>query len=356
MERDPVCSMTVDPDAAKANIEHAGKRYYFCGKGCARRFQQNPEQYLTGAKSGAATRPGVPPLQFVSPVSAALPVLAAAVVEKDAVCGMTVDTGKAAAKVKHKGNFYYFCSTRCVIGFRKDPKKFLVAPGAAGMERAATATESGTAQSIRYTCPMHPEIIQIGPGTCPKCGMALEPMDIVAQEQAAPEYASMRKRFWVAALLSVPVLLISMAVESLGLHLVPATKNAIQLVLTTPVVLWCGWPIFQRFYASLLNRSANMFTLIGLGTGAAYIYSVAATLFPQIFPASFHDMHGGVAVYFEAAAVITALVLLGQVLEHRARQRTGSAIRELLHLAPQTAHLVSAQEERDVPLARVIAA
>jgi P-type Cu+ transporter len=268
MERDPVCGMTVAPETAKASVEHAGKRYFFCAEGCARRFQQDPKKYLAPAKPTAPT------------VSAA--------------------------------------------------------------------------QGVRYTCPMHPEIVQIGPGTCPKCGMALEPMDIVAEEQVDPEYESMRKRFWVAAALSVPVLIISMAGDSLGLSLAPATRNAIQLLLTTPVVLWCGWPIFQRFWGSLVNRSANMFTLIGLGTGTAYIYSVAATLFPQVFPASFHDMHGGVAVYFEAAAVITVLVLLGQVLEHRARQRTGSAIRELLHLAPQTAHLVSGQQERDVPLAEVV--
>jgi Cu+-exporting ATPase len=268
MERDPVCGMTVAPETATASVEHAGKRYFFCAEGCARRFQQDAEKYLAPAKSSAPS------------VSAC--------------------------------------------------------PG------------------VRYTCPMHPEIVQIGPGTCPKCGMALEPMDIVAEEQVDPEYESMRKRFWVAAAFSVPVLIVSMAGENLGLPLTPATKDAIQLLLTTPVVLWCGWPIFQRFWASLANRSANMFTLIGLGTGTAYIYSVVATLFPQIFPASFHEMHGAVAVYFEAAAVITALVLLGQVLEHRARQRTGSAIRELLHLSPQTAHLVSGQQERDIPLTAVM--
>ena len=166
---------------------------------------------------------------------------------------------------------------------------------------------------------MHPEIVQIGPGTCPKCGMALEPMDIVAEEQADPEYESMRKRFWVSVALSLPLLVLSMFGEMLGLQLQAGTKNAIELLLATPVVLWCGWPFFERFWGSLVNRSPNMFTLIGLGTGAAYIYSVVATLFPQFFPASFRDMHGGVAVYFEAAAVIITLVLLGQVLELRAQ-------------------------------------
>ena len=274
--------------------------------------------------------------------------------ERDPVCGMNVDTEKAAAKLAHGGATYYFCSKRCAERFQHEPEKFLAAPSAVGMESALMLPIEKNPEGVRYTCPMHPEIVQVGPGTCPKCGMALEPMDIVAEEQADPEYESMRKRFWVAVALSIPVLFISMAGEKSGLHLAPATANAVQLLLTTPVVVWCGWPIFQRFWASLLNRSANMFTLIGLGTGAAYVYSVAATLFPQIFPASFHDAHGGVAVYFEAAAVITALVLLGQVLEHRARQRTGAAIRELLHLAPQTAHLVAGQEERDVPLAHVM--
>jgi Cu+-exporting ATPase len=219
--------------------------------------------------------------------------------------------------------------------------------------KASSVAASAVAKNVRYTCPMHPEIVQIGPGTCPKCGMALEPMDMVAEEQADPEYESMRKRFWVSAALSLPLLVLSMFGEMLGLRLQPGTKNAIELLLATPVVLWCGWPFFQRFWASLVNRSPNMFTLIGLGTGAAYLYSLAATLFPQFFPASFRDMHSGVAVYFEAAAVIITLVLLGQVLELRARQRTSGAIRELLHLAPQIAHLVSGGTERDVRLEQV---
>jgi P-type Cu+ transporter len=283
-----------------------------------------------------------------------LPILPAAPLEKDPVCGMMVDPQKAAGKVAHEGKTYYFCSARCAERFRNEPEEFLAAPGTAGMEhKASPVAAPAEAKNVRYTCPMHPEIVQIGPGTCPKCGMALEPMDIVAEEQADPEYQSMRKRFWVGAALSFPLLVLSMFGEMLGLHQQPGTKNAIELLLATPVVLWCGWPFFQRFWASLVNRSPNMFTLIGLGTGAAYLYSVAATLFPQFFPASFRDMHGGVAVYFEAAAVIITLVLLGQVLELRARQRTSGAIRELLHLAPQIAHLVSGGTERDVRLEQV---
>jgi len=201
---------------------------------------------------------------------------------------------------------------------------------------------------------MDPEIVQIGPGSCPICGMALEPVDVFAEVEADPEYESMRMRFWVCAAFSLPVLLLSMLGDSLGLHLAPTIKNGIEFILATPVVLWGGWPFFRRFWSSLLNRSPNMFTLIGLGTGAAYLDSLAATFFPEIFPASFRGMDGAVPVYFEAAAVITTLVLLGQVLELRARQRTSGAIRALLNLAPQQAHLVAADgAEKEVALDQV---
>src|SRR5260370_1391616 len=209
-------------------------------------------------------------------------------------------------------------------------------------------------KKVRYTCPMHPQIIKIGPGSCPICGMALEPMDVFAEVEADPEYDSMRRRFWVSAGLSLPVLLLSMLGESLGLHLRPSFLNGIEFLLATPVVLWGGWPFFERFWSSLVNRSPNMFTLIGLGTGAAYFDSVVATFFPQIFPASFRGMDGTAPVYFEAAAVITTLVLLGQVLELRARQQTSGAIRALLNLAPQQAHVQdSIGIEKDVPLDQV---
>jgi P-type Cu+ transporter len=207
---------------------------------------------------------------------------------------------------------------------------------------------------VRYTCPMHPQIVQIGPGSCPICGMALEPMDPLAEVEADPEYDSMRKRFWISAALSLPLLVLSMFGEYLGLRLAPTLRNWIEFVLATPVVLWGGWPFFQRFWASLVHRSPNMFTLIGLGTGAAYLDSVVATVFPQIFPVSFRGMDGGAPVYFEAAAVITTLVLLGQVLELRTRQQTSGAIRALLNLAPQQAHLLVADgREEDVTLDRV---
>ena len=293
-----------------------------------------------------------------SPQLPGLPILPPSPKEKDPVCGMMVDPRKPAAKQEYKGKAYYFCSPKCAERFQKEPERFLAAPGAAGMEsKPAAPSVAAAAAPVRYTCPMDPEVVQIGPGTCPKCGMALEPMDFVAappgEEQRDPEYDSMRRRLWISAALSLPLLLLSMFGEALGLHLAPATKNAVELLLASPVVLWGGWPFFQRFWASLGNRSPNMFTLIGLGTGAAYFYSLAATLFPQFFPASFRGTHGGVDVYFEAAAVITTLVLLGQVLELRARRRTSDAIRALLHLAPRTAHLVSGGAEQDVPLEQV---
>jgi Cu+-exporting ATPase len=296
-----------------------------------------------------------------------LPIMQEPSKHKDPVCGMMVAPEKAAAKAEHAGRTYYFCSKRCAERFSQDPEKSLAAHGTGGMHHGSTPQEQGAMQhtasvvsskpdekKVRYTCPMHPEIVQVGPGSCPKCGMALEPMDVFAEVEADPEYDSMRLRFWISAALSLPVLLLSMLGESLGLHLTPAIRNGVEFLLATPVVLWGGWPFFERFWSSLVNRSPNMFTLIGLGTGAAYLESVAATFFPQIFPISFRGMESAAPVYFEAAAVITTLVLLGQVLELRARQRTSGAIRALLNLAPQQAHLLApGGMEKDVPLDQV---
>jgi Cu+-exporting ATPase len=308
-----------------------------------------------------------------------LPVLHAKASAKDPVCGMTVDPAKAAGNVEHAGTPYYFCSRGCAERFTKEPQKYLAAARTAARHavpatRAQPSSETSAHASagkdaggnqIRYTCPMHPEIIQLGPGSCPNCGMALEPMDIVAgAEQSDPEYDSMRKRFWVAVALSAPLLVASMLREMLApmfgvdmhVNLTSNALNWIECALATPVVLWCGLPFFERFWASIVNRRPNMFTLIGLGTGAAYLDSLAATVFPQIFPASFRDMHGAVPVYFEAAAVIVTLVLLGQVLELRARQKTSGAIRALLNLAPKQAHKISLDgSEQDVTLEQIIA-
>src|SRR5689334_3340000 len=310
------------------------------------------------------------------PGGAGLPILPGPPKVKDPVCGMSVDPAKAAGKVEHKSKAYYFCSKRCAERFAQDPETFLAAPGTAGMghghahahaaehtlepsdkphgSAAGASAPFSNGQGVRYTCPMHPEVAQIGPGVCPKCGMALEPMDVFAEVEADPEYDSMRRGFWVSAALSLPVLLLSMFGDVIGLRMTHNLPNVVEFVLATPVVLWGGWPFFQRFRASLVNRSPNMFTLIGLGTGAAYVESVVATFFPRVFPPSFRGMEGAAPVYFEAAAVITTLVLLGQVLELRARQRTSGAIRALLSLAPQQAHLLAASGgEKDVALDQV---
>jgi len=217
-----------------------------------------------------------------------------------------------------------------------------------------TSQTAAALKSALYTCPMHPEIVQAGPGSCPICGMALEPMEVSAEAEVDPEYVSMSRRLWIGTALSLPLLVIAMAGDWLRLPFSTEARNWIELVLATPVVLWGGWPFFERFRMSVINRSPNMLTLIGLGTGAAYLDSLVATIFPQVFPASFRDASGAPPVYFEAAAIITTLVLLGQVLELRARQKTSSAIRALLHLAPQQAHLVAADgSERDVALSEV---
>jgi Cu+-exporting ATPase len=285
-------------------------------------------------------------------------------IAKDLVCGMSVDPQKAAVTIEYEGRPYYFCSKGCAANFQQNPTKFLAtAAGTTPTPLAQTTTPSATqsccspatatpspkshaastaesSEGVRYTCPMHPQIVQIGPGSCPICGMALEPMDPLAEVEADPEYDSMRKRFFIALALSAPLLVLSMGGESLLHGVNVATLHWVELLLATPVVLWCGCPFFQRFWASLVNRSPNMFTLIGLGTGAAYFYSVIAVVLPQIFPPSLRLENGAIPVYFEAAAVITTLVLLGQVLELRARQQTSGAIRALLDLAPQLAHRI----------------
>ena len=288
---------------------------------------------------------------------------------RDPVCGMTVDPAKAAASVEHHHETYYFCAKGCAQKFAADPPRYLHVPSAL-LEKspsgliainAVPIPAPSTAKKpspdpgkIRYTCPMHPDVVQWGPGSCPKCGMALEPMDIVAEEIPDPEYDSMRKRFWISAALSLPVLMLGMFGETARLHLLGAALHWTEFVLAAPVVLWGGWPFFERFWSSVVNRSPNMFTLIGLGTGAAFLNSAVATIAPQIFPESFRAMDGSVPVYFEAASVITTLVLLGQLLELRARAKTSSAIRALLKLAPQTAHLLAEDgHEQEVRLDQV---
>ncbi len=262
---------------------------------------------------------------------------------KDPVCGMPVDPDHPAARETHGGRAYYFCSTHCAAKFRSDPERYL----------APDARPEPMPAASGYTCPMHPEVAAAGPGACPLCGMALEPKLVSLAGEENPELADMRRRFRISALAAVPVFLLGMSDLAPGQPLQHKLGGAlawIQLALATPVVLWGGRPFFERGWASLVHRSPNMFTLIAIGTGAAYLYSLAATVAPGALPAAFHGHGGGVAVYFEAAAVITALVLLGQVLELRAREQTASAIRSLLGLAPKTARVVTAGGERDVPL------
>ena len=268
----------------------------------------------------------------------------------DPVCGMKVDPTSTAHHARFEGTDYHFCSAGCRAKFDAAPRNFL--------DRSPNDTptkQAATAEGVIWTCPMHPQIRQVGPGSCPICGMALEPLEPTLEEGPIPELIDMSRRLWVSAALSVPLVILTLGAEIFGWRLVSMdTSMWLQLALATPVVLWGGWPFFERFWASLRSRNLNMFTLIGLGVGVAYGYSVVATLAPTAFPSSLRTMGGLVPVYFEAAAVITTLVLLGQVLELRARSATGKAIRALLGLAPKTARRVRGDVEQDVALELVI--
>lgn len=275
----------------------------------------------------------------------------------DPVCGMTVDPAHSAGAVTHQGQTYHFCSQHCVKKFQAHPEHYL--SGKAPKDAMPTQGGAKGGKNVKYTCPMDPEIVQIGPGTCPKCGMALEPMDPVAEDGPDPELLSMQRRLVVAAVLTLPVFCIAMgglipsAALMKFLHEHMAALNWLQLLLATPVVVWCGWPFFERAWVSVIHRSPNMFTLIALGVGAAFIYSLIATIAPSVFPPSMR--HGGaVEPYFDSAAVIIVLVLLGQVLELRARSQTGAAIRALLGMTPKTARVIRAEgSEEDIPIEQV---
>jgi Cu+-exporting ATPase len=282
----------------------------------------------------------------------------------DPVCGMSIAPPDAAEHHKHAGTTYYFCNPGCARLFRADPERYLAphhpvqTAHATSLPVIAAVDPVAGAHSTdrRYTCPMHPEVVSDKPGSCPKCGMALEPVTPDADDGDSPELAGMSRRFWVGLALSLPVFLIAMGgmvagdlVQRLGIQ----TLNWVQLALSTPVVLWCGWPFFERAWGSIVHRSPNMFTLIGLGVGAAYVYSVVATVAPELFPKGFRA-HGAVEPYFDTAVVVTVLVLLGQVLELRARGQTAGAIRKLLSLAPKTARVVRPDgREEDIPIGHV---
>ena len=280
----------------------------------------------------------------------------------DPICGMTVKPESAAGSYEYKGTTYYFCSVGCLNKFKNDPDSFLAAESRGHIHAMPIGISKRTpanAKDVEYTCPMHPQISKIGPGSCPICGMALEPRVFsIDAEDDNSELNSMTRRFWIGVVLTLPILLMTMGEMIPGKPLMtvfaPSTFSWIQFLLATPVVLWGGLPFFERAWASVINRSPNMFTLIAIGTGAAYIYSLIALFFPNMFPATFRGHMGEVALYFEAAAVITTLVLLGQVLELRARSQTSSAIKALLGLAPITARVVAADgSETDIPLEHV---
>jgi Cu+-exporting ATPase len=266
---------------------------------------------------------------------------------KDPVCGMTVNPATAKYKVTEGGTTYVFCCAGCRSKFEADPARYL--------RPHKPAPKAPAPPGAIYTCPMHPQIRQAGPGSCPICGMALEPETVSADSAPNPELADMTRRFWIALVFTVPVVALEMGGHLIDLHhlIEPLVSNWLQLVFATPVVLWAGAPFFARGWASIVTRNLNMFTLIALGTGVAWFYSVIAVLLPDLFPPAFRGMDGQVAVYFEAAAVITVLVLLGQVLELRARDQTSGAIRALLNLAPKTARRIRAGVDEEVSLEEV---
>jgi Cu+-exporting ATPase len=332
MERDPVCGMAVQPAQSSATVNHAEKTYFFCCAGCAAKFRAEPEKYLAAQTSPSATM-----REAEHPAKSSLVQL-----------GVT----QPPPQVSVAGQPSYICPM--------DPEVRAERPGPC--PKCGMALEPAVPlppiTRVEYTCPMHPEIVRDAPGSCPICGMALEARTVSIDDDQNPELVSMTRRFWISVALTIPVLALGMSDMIPGQPfqhwLGTRTIAWLELLLATPVVLWAGWPFFQRGWASLVNRSLNMFTLIALGTGTAYVYSVIAVLFPGIFPPSFRDMSGGVPVYFEAAAAITTLVLLGQVLELRARSQTSTAIRSLLKLSPKTARLVRADgTEIDVPLEHI---
>jgi Cu+-exporting ATPase len=328
---DPVCGMTVDPDRTPHRHVHDGQTYYFCAAGCLRKFAAEPEKYLRRQMDEA---------EFPAPSGARA---------VDPVCGMTVDPQKTPHRHDHEGRAYYFCSAGCLRKFVAEPNKYLnVSPRAMPRVEPSRPAPAGTI----YTCPMHPEIRQVGPGSCPICGMALEPLMATAEAGPNPELVDMTRRFWIGLVLTLPVAALEMGGHVTTLHMLLGKNlsNWLQLAFATPVVLGTGWPFFVRGWHSLVTRNLNMFTLIAMGTSVAWVYSVVATIVPGIFPASFRGEEGAVAVYFEAAAVITVLVLLGQVLELRAREHTSGAIRALLDLAPKTARRVRDGRDEEVPL------
>ena len=374
---DPVCGMTVETTSAKAKLDHRGSTYYFCCAGCASKFQADPEKYL-GHVAGSQSVPTMHGIPTTATNTAAVPPA------KDPVCGMTVDPVHAAGSVEHAGKTYFFCSRHCEEEFSANPNDYLTLTSAANQ---AALTDSSKAvwvcpmdpevrqfrpgpcpkcgmaleretpldhKRTEYTCPMHPEIVRQAPGACPICGMALEPRVACADSEDDPELRNMTRRFWIGTALLIPLLVLSMGMMVFAPGAIQGRIMPwLQMALASPIVLWCGWPFFERAWNSLKTHHLNMFTLIGMGTGVAYAYSLFATLFPSALPAQFLGRGDIPEVYYEAAASIVVLVLLGQVLELRARSRTGAAIRALLDLSPKMARKIADDAEADIPLGSV---
>jgi P-type Cu+ transporter len=326
--RDPVCGMVVTAERNAGACKYRHQTYYFCSRGCLKKFQENPENYLA-AKSQAESPSGLigigmaPPRAAGAPLVGIAPAASGPAEERRAPHAPAIPAAAAGPVSVAGPAAAYTCPMHPEVRESRNvpcPK--------CGMA-LESLTPTAPAAKTEYICPMHPEVVRSEPGACPICGMALEPRVATAEEEENPELREMTRRFWVAVALTVPVLVSAMSASLPGnpLHAWASARfwTWFELLLSTPVVVWCGWPFFVRAWQSLVNRSLNMFTLIGLGVSVAYIYSLVAALFPRIFPASFRDATGGVAVYFEAAAAITTLVLLGQVLELRARSRNSSA-------------------------------
>ncbi|MBY0565672.1 MAG: heavy metal translocating P-type ATPase [Hyphomonadaceae bacterium] len=343
--RDPVCGMTPKPDTPH-RLMHEGQEVLFCSAGCKTKFEADPAKYAMAEAPSCCASHGDDHRGDEAKAGAGL---------TDPVCGMTVKPDSQ-HRLAHEGEDVLFCSAGCKTKFAADPAKYAHAHHGHAMHGGPPVDPSTVPAGSKWTCPMHPEIVRDGPGSCPICGMALEPMMPSAGAGPNPELIDMTRRFWIGTALALPVLALEMGRHFLGIDgfVPPAWNGWLQFALASPVVLWGGWPFFERGWASLKTRNLNMFTLIALGTGVAWSYSVVALLAPSLFPAAFRDAHGLVAVYFEAAAVITVLVLLGQVLELQARERTGGAIRALLDLAPKTARRLRDGAEEEIPLDQIV--
>ncbi|GGF45007.1 copper-translocating P-type ATPase [Azorhizobium oxalatiphilum] len=353
---DPVCGMSVDIATAKHRATYQGKSFYFCCNGCKTKFEADPEAQLAKAAAREQAKADAQAKTIAQTKSTsccgghdhdhahhhdhAAPV---AGLVKDPVCGMDVDPATAKYKSEHKGQTVYFCAASCKTKFDAHPEHYTD-----GGRPSVEDVPEGTI----FICPMDPEIRQVGPGTCPICGMALEPEVASLDDGPNVELIDMTRRFWIGLALTLPVFVLEMGSHLFGLHLLdPQVSNYVQFLLATPVVLWAGWPFFQRGVASVKTGNLNMFTLIALGMGVAFLYSLAGTFLPGLFPHAVRGHGGAVPVYFEAAAVITVLVLLGQVLELRAREATSGAIKALLGLTPKTARRITADgNDEDVAI------